>query len=362
MSYERKKICATCKRGEIELAVLKKKLKSCSTCHIAQYCSIECQKTDYSDEHKGWCTKSYKMFTDLRPKIEDALKSKGHDVNRSVLKDFYDDNDAVFQYCDRNPWFDPDIWLPIFKLGIFHPVGPTFQGFKFCNGLAPKMMGEISRRAQSYQGMEKTLDAYLKVILQLQPYHLYLRALIPLIMIELGKDDDAYNFIKFWLINTPKNCDFVTSEDGTFPNLPFIEVTMQGQDKNEDILEVLGVGSERPYFIYVTFYIILAIIKKNNFDATKDVKQKEHFIKYLHYIKKHYKGLVKNGLTQTELSFPFGRSNTPIPVSFGLKGDRWNALDGTRTMARDFFNNFMCDLNFYLDRAGGMKGSMLRHL
>ena len=137
---------------------------------------------------------------------------------------------------------------------------------------------------------------------------------------------------------------------------------MQGQDKNEDILEVLGVGSEKPYFIYVTFYIILAIIKKNNFDATKDANQKEHFIKYLKYIKKHYKNLVKEGLSFRPERSLFGRCSTPIPASFGLKGDRWNSLGGVQQMAKDFFNNFMDDLNFYLDRASGMKESMLRHL
>ena len=49
------------------------------------------------------------------------------------------------------------------------------------------------------------IDAYLEHIVRLQPHHLYMRALIPLMMIQVGKDDDAYNFIKFWLQNTPKN-------------------------------------------------------------------------------------------------------------------------------------------------------------
>lgn len=39
---------------------------------------------------------------------------------------------------------------------------------------------------------------YLKLIMELQPYNMYLRALVPFMMIQLGKDDEAYNFIKFW--------------------------------------------------------------------------------------------------------------------------------------------------------------------
>ena len=122
-----------------------------------------------------------------------------------------------------------------------------------------------------------------------------------------------------------KLSDFVTNEEGLFPNLPFTEVTMQGQDKNEDIFEVLGVGSEKPYFLHITFYICLAIIKKNNFDATKDEKQKEHFIKYLKYIKQHYKNLVKEAFLWKDLwkdfpdcGFPNSRPVVPIPTSFGL--------------------------------------------
>ena len=33
----------------------------------------------------------------------------------------------------------------------------------------------------------------------LQPDRMYLRALVPLLLIQLGRDDEAYNFIKFWL-------------------------------------------------------------------------------------------------------------------------------------------------------------------
>merc|ERR1719483_1434147 len=60
------------------------------------------------------------------------------------------------------------------------------------------------------------------------------RALVPLLLIQLGRDDEAYNFIKFWLKNTPKEQDYMTGEDGLFPDLPFKEHTMKDQDKNVD--------------------------------------------------------------------------------------------------------------------------------
>ena len=74
----------------------------------------------------------------------------------------------------------------------------------------------------------------------LQPERMYLRALVPLLLIQLGRDGEAYNFIKFWLKNTRKGQYFTIGEDGLFPNLPFTEYTMKDQDMNEDIFEALG--------------------------------------------------------------------------------------------------------------------------
>ena len=147
---------------------------------------------------------------------------------------------------------------------------------------------------------------------------------------------------------------------------------MQGQDKNEDIFEVLGVGSEKPYFLHITFYICLAIIKKNNFDATKDEKQKEHFIKYLKYIKQHYKNLVKEAFLWKDLwkdfpdcGFPNSRPVVPIPTSFGLKENRLSLLQASGTIqieSRHLFNNAMDDFNFYFERAKGMREELLKYL
>ena len=68
---------------------------------------------------------------------------------------------------------------------------------------------------------------------------------------------------------------FHTSEDDVFghigdDSLPFTEIAMKDQDKNEDIMEALSIDvNKKPYFPYLGFYITLAIIKKNNFEASK---------------------------------------------------------------------------------------------
>ena len=46
-----------------------------------------------------------------------------------------------------------------------------------------------------------------------------------------------------------------------------------GQDKNEDIMEALSIDeSKKPYFTYLVYFVTLAVIKKNNFEATKVLK------------------------------------------------------------------------------------------
>ena len=65
-------------------------------------------------------------------------------------------------------------------------------------------------------------------------------------------------------------------EEGLFPNLPFLEQTLEKQDKSEDIFEVLAIKmDEKPYFLYITFFVCLAIVKKNIYDATKDENQRD---------------------------------------------------------------------------------------
>ena len=57
------------------------------------------------------------------------------------------------------------------------------------------------------------LDGYLEHMSDLQPIAFHLRMFVPLFMIQLGEDDRAYNFIKFWVEITP----FQVSKDVVAP-------------------------------------------------------------------------------------------------------------------------------------------------
>lgn len=215
------------------------------------------------------------------------------------------------------------------------------------------------------------MKKYIELMMTLQPANLQLRKWIPLLMIQLGKDADAYNFIKFWLKNThvkqAQGDEFYyrTSEEGAFgDSVPFTEFTMVGQDKNEDIMEALSIDeSKKPYFTYLVYFVILAVIKRNNFEATKDLAQKNHFFKYLKYIKQHYKDLPQKLINKPE--------NVVIPKSFGL--DRYGndflytgrggpKRENSRDNCQLFFKNWFDDFHFYMDRVPGLKREMLKYL
>ena len=74
--------------------------------------------------------------------------------------------------------------------------------------------------------------------------------------------------------------DYTASEWYLFDHLPFNVVTMQDQDKMEDIFDALNIDlNQKPYFPHFAFFLCLAVIKRNNYDETKDQIQLRHFIK-----------------------------------------------------------------------------------
>ena len=69
-------------------------------------------------------------------------------------------------------------------------------------------IGMIARQYESYHGIQVAKEAFLEIIMTLQPARMYHRAVVPLLLIQIGRDNEAYNFIKFWLKNTPKGIRF----------------------------------------------------------------------------------------------------------------------------------------------------------
>ena len=119
----------------------------------------------------------------------------------------------------------------------------------------------------------------------------------------LGKEGEAYNFIKFWLsksrVKKDKDIHAKFEITETFEDGPFCkDFTKNGQDKRENIFEKLpDQVTKKPFSTNWIFYFCLAIIKKNTKDGLKKKsnewkKQGEHFKVYKEYLKEHFQSIV----------------------------------------------------------------------
>ena len=185
MSFEAKRFCFFCRQTSEQLEALGKTLKFCALCKTAQYCGTACQTQDFLlNNHKEMCTMTFKPMRKEAIKIEENLKALGFDVNERKLDTKKLSSNLLdlimFQY------------LPI-------------------QDLSTRMVGEFARNYESYHGLESCLENTLRNIMSLQPTFFFPRNYVPLMMVQLGRDDDAYNFIKFWLKNTP-----IEEVEGTF--------------------------------------------------------------------------------------------------------------------------------------------------
>ena len=88
----------------------------------------------------------------------------------------------------------------------------------------------MASQYESYHGMQVAKEAFLEVIMTLQPARMYLRAIVPLLLIQIGKDNEAYNFIKFWLKNTPKGIRFYKCQ-----TLFLISLNVFGKIENQNL-------------------------------------------------------------------------------------------------------------------------------
>ena len=127
-------------------------------------------------------------------------------------------------------------------------------------------------------------------------------------MLMLGKDGEAYNFIKFWLsksrVKEDKDIHAKFTITETFEDGPFFkDFTKNGQDKRENIFEKLSAQvTKNPFHVDCIFYFCLAIIKKNTKDRLKKnsnewKKQGKHFKEYKEYLEEHFQDFVHAATT-----------------------------------------------------------------
>ena len=141
--YEDKRFCFNCKLDAEQLLNQKKTLKTCTNCQIAQYCGIECQRKEYPS-HKQWCILFVKRQRKVMDKAKKILEEKGHDVNRSALQEFYDENDVIFQCIQKKREFIYEgIMSSPLERGVIIDLGQVFHTYNNSNMNIVKSLGKF---------------------------------------------------------------------------------------------------------------------------------------------------------------------------------------------------------------------------
>ena len=182
-------------------------------------------------------------------------------------------------------------------------------------------------------------------------------------MLMLGKDSEAYSFIKFWLSKSRVHSKFTlmeTFEDGPF----FKDFTKNGQNKREDIFEKLSPQvTKKPFLIDWVFYFCLAIIKKNTKDGLKKnskdwKKQGEHFKVYKKYLGDHFQDLVNAATTCGLQTMPDGTVTFDKFVSF----KHWDRKDfdfvDEEILLKRVMSDYLPILVTYLNKAPAVKEAL----
>ena len=195
------------------------KLSRCSRCHSSYYCSKKCQTNDYP-YHKVFCLhykKLNKRVNKERKKLEKAL-------------DFYGNR---FSYFTKRHKHIGHFW------SLIEPRNYCRATYSFAE--------HILEQAHNYDCKplwEIGLSHHMELLRLIHGDNMGIRDKVPFILIELNRDNDAYNFVKWWLTIDP---------DGTYDwgNPPDSEEGDWLYLKNQNIFENFGQ-------FYSTKYISLA--------------------------------------------------------------------------------------------------------
>jgi hypothetical protein len=189
-------------------------------------------------------------------------------------------------------------------------------------------------------------------------------------MIMLGKDIEAYSFIKFWLSKSRVKVHSEFKFPETFEGGPFFkEFTKNGQNKREDIFEKLSPqDTKKPFLTDWVFYFCLAIIKKNTKDALKKnsnewKKQGGHFKKYKKYLGEHFQDLVNAATTCGFQTMPDGTVTFDKFVSTKHKFESMNKEDpfdfvDEETLLGRVMSDYLPILVAYLNKAPAVKEAL----
>ena len=250
-------------------------LKTCSRCKVAKYCSVDCQKKNYV-EHKVDCRtikKLTKQVDELSEDLRNCTLSRSRipvDVFKNHAGHFWEIQETR-DYCQARMNLAVEIYITGVKSG-------------------------------SKSILEVALGHYLELLRLNHNDNMGIRLSVPFLLMELDRDEDAYNFIKWWVM-VYNSAQVPPSREGEW-------IYLTNQNIFEDLLSC-NPACRRPLNdMNVHFLVALALIKarillqaKNEMKdqghlyflrATKEtMEQLHHFGKYMHKIKRKNRYVLK---------------------------------------------------------------------
>jgi len=222
--------CGTC--GKSEQTLIKEKgeearLAKCTRCGIVRYCSRSCQRTDFN-KHKKIC-ETIKAVTD------DLVK-----------------------YLPKHPELNSkigDFW------NLTQPKNPLPKEFLRRKMELSSNIWSFADKHECYEATELVLNHCLEILRFDVQDHLGVKIWIVWMFLHLGRDDDAYNFLKFWIQHREKlpNKSYQNLEEGEFLHF-----------KDQDPEEHLELSAKIP----LGFLLALLALKMKNVQKYEERKSK----------------------------------------------------------------------------------------
>ena len=295
------------------------------------FCSVSCQRETFK-QHNIACKKVTKA-------------QKEADAGEIFVNSVFTEDGAPV--C----WTDSSIFTKAKFFVDFNGSVSFYSGMcLFTNGKVEGILAmyEIAIKNRSSKGLEKVLNEALENVKLVQPILQELRYLTSIVMLELGRIDDAYNQTKFWVSSILRRLHG--------PGLTLVkEVTMENQDKEENLLQVVEHDFETRLRISDVFHLVhLAFIKY-------EISQDELAEECLEIINKHCPGLIwiflnpieegKEAFIPDEIVIKVNDDNTKNVKKFGIKTENYD-----REFCEYTLQTYGPPLNYYLEHRPDVKG------